>query len=138
MALEESLPDEMNEQSARDEEWRNRRAHPRHDVDCHMTIASITGAIEMPGRMVEVSVGGCQVMTDERFLAGIMVRVEVQFQLRGMAFRLNGVTQGARAKKRFAIRFVDISPRKRAQLAEVLAEVAAEQAAASDAEAPNS
>jgi PilZ domain len=135
MAVEEIHPGASDQGEAKQGEakgidWRERRGHPRHLVDCRMTVSSLTGAIEMPGRLVELSAGGCRVKTDQRFLAGILVRVEVQFQLRGIAFRLNGVTQGGRNSKSFAVRFVDISSRKRAELAEVLAEVESENATA--------
>ena len=130
MAVQEPRPGELGQEKTTPVNWRDRRGHPRHDVNCRMTVSSLTGAIEMTGLLMDLSAGGCRVRTDKRFLAGILVRVEVQFQLHGIAFRLNGVTQGSRSSKTFGVRFVDISVRKREELADVLAEVAAAEAAA--------
>jgi len=102
-----------------------RRAFPRHSVDCPATITLLGGVGKIAGRMVDLSRGGCRLATPERMLVGILARVEVQFQLRGLAFRIVGVTAGTRTGKSFAVRFLDLPRRREEELAEVLAEVAA-------------
>jgi c-di-GMP-binding flagellar brake protein YcgR len=102
----------------------DRRAFPRYVVDCPVVISFLTGAAQMPGKMVDLSLGGCRVNTEQRFTGGILVRVEVQFQLLGTAFRIVGVTVGSREARCFMVRFVDMPKRRRDELAEVLAEVA--------------
>jgi hypothetical protein len=101
-----------------------RRAFPRYTVDCPATITLLAGAGKITGRMVDLSRGGCRLATPERMLVGILARVEVQFQLRGLAFRIVGVTAGTRTGKSFAVRFLDLPRRREEELAEVLAEVA--------------
>jgi c-di-GMP-binding flagellar brake protein YcgR len=101
-----------------------RRTYPRHEVDCEVVIATISGSAQMQGRLSDLSLGGCRLITDQRYIAGVMVRVEVVFQLRGVAFRFAGVTVGTRDPRCFAIRFVDMPKRRREELAAVLAEVA--------------
>jgi c-di-GMP-binding flagellar brake protein YcgR len=128
-----SRPPDGNELREHDEQESQkqgpeRREHPRYEVDCVMRLASLKGSVDMPGRLVNLSAGGCKVLTDTRFLAGSLVRVEVQFRLRGIQFRFTGVTQGSRSGRSFAIRFLDISPRRREELDEVLAELDKESA----------
>jgi len=102
----------------------DRRAYPRHAVDCAVVVSAVSGSAQMQGRLTDLSLGGCRVVADQRYSAGILVRVEVQFQLRGIAFRFAGVTIGSREARCFAVRFVDMPPRRREELAEVLAEMA--------------
>jgi c-di-GMP-binding flagellar brake protein YcgR len=104
---------------------RERRAYPRHQVDCPATITVLTGAGQISGRLVDLSLGGCRLATAERALVGIMVRVEVQFQLRGIAFRVIGVAAGTRTGKSFAIRFLDMPKRRYDELVGLIAEVEA-------------
>lgn len=103
----------------------NRRAFPRHVVDCPVTVIPVGGVGQMAGSLSDLSLGGCLVRLQQRYLAGMLVRVEVQFQLRGIAFRILGVTVGTRGAQSFAIRFLDMPERRRAMLAEVLVEIAA-------------
>ena len=102
----------------------DRRAHVRHAVDCPVEVVPLTGATRIAGRLVDLSLGGCRLETPERVMVTIQMRVELQFQVRGIAFRLIGVCQGTRGGNLYAVRFQNISDRKRAELAEVLAEVA--------------
>ena len=101
-----------------------RRAYPRHAVDCAVVVAPLNGATRISGKMVDLSLGGCRISTEHRYTAGTLVRVELQFQLQGVAFRIAGVTVGSRGAKSFSIRFLDMPMRRRDELAEVLAEVA--------------
>jgi hypothetical protein len=103
----------------------NRRAFPRHAVDCPVTVIPVGGIGQMAGQLSDLSMGGCLVRLGQRYLAGMLVRVEVQFQLRGIGFRILGVTVGTRGAQSFAIRFVDVPDRRREELAEVLKEIAA-------------
>jgi len=102
-----------------------RRIHPRYSVDCVAQVLLVSGATPIPGKMQDLSMSGCRIEVEQKFHAGIQSRVEVQFQLRGIAFRLMGATAGTRSTKSFAVRFLDMSDRRRDELAEVIAEVAA-------------
>ena len=106
-----------------------RRAYPRHAVDCPVIVLSVSGSMHIQGRLSDLSLGGCLVVAEQRYTAGIQVRVEVQFQLRGIAFRIVGVTVGSRETKSFAVRFLDMPARRRQELSEMLEEVAATNAA---------
>ena len=45
------------------------------------------------GRILDLSLSGCRIRTDERFPVGIYTRVETEFRLEGLPFRLGGVVQ---------------------------------------------
>ncbi len=100
-----------------------RRAQARHSVDSNAAIFLVDVASKAVGRIVDVSLGGCRICTDERFPLGIYRRVEVQFVLDGLPFRLGGVTQSLHDRKTVGIRFLDLSERKREQLAVLVEEI---------------
>jgi len=111
--------------SVKQEAGAERRKFPRHVVDCQAAVFPVSGAVQLQGTLSDLSMGGCLVVANQRYTAGILVRVEVQFQLQGIVFRIVGVVVGTRGAKSFAVRFLDLPARRRDQLAEVLAESAA-------------
>jgi hypothetical protein len=72
-----------------------------------------------------MSAGGCRIRTDERFPVGIYTRVETEFRLEGLPFRLGGVIQAIQDRERFlvGIRFLDMSARKREQVEQLMQEI---------------
>jgi hypothetical protein len=59
----------------------------------------------------------------ERFPVGIYTRAEIEFKLQGTALLLGGVVQAIHGRNEVGIRFLDVSPRKREQLAELIEEI---------------
>lgn len=108
---------------------RNRRASPRYGVDGDAHLLLLNLGSTLPCRIVDLSLNGCLMRTQERFVAGMLVRVEVAFKVRGFAFRFGGVTQWTDGRHLAGIRFVDVSMRRREELVEALREVEAEIAA---------
>ncbi len=102
---------------------RERRAHPRLNVDTSALLHLIDIAAQVRGRIIDLSQGGCLIHTFQRFPVGIFRRVETEFQLHGLPFRLAGVTQTIYDPHRVGIRFLDMSNRKREQLTELIGEV---------------
>ena len=100
-----------------------RRAYARHCVDCAIYVRSLGGSPAVDGLLLDLSLGGCLIVSDRPIPFGMQSRVEVQFQLRGVDFRILGVTVGSRGATRFAIRFLDMPAKRHSDLAEVLAEV---------------
>ena len=100
-----------------------RRSHQRHRVDTRVKLTLIRGAITMQGCIVNLSQGGCRLRTDEHFKVGIYTRVEAEFYLHGLPFRLAGVSQAIMDRNTIGVRFLDMSERKRAQLTELIAEI---------------
>jgi c-di-GMP-binding flagellar brake protein YcgR len=91
----------------------------------------VNTGILMPGRVLDLSLGGCKIRTEEPFNVGIFVRVEAEFCVQGLAFRIAGVTQAIFDKNTLGVRFLDMSQRRREQLAELIAEIAEATALAS-------
>lgn len=54
---------------------------------------------------------------------GIYTRIEAEFCCQGLTFRLGGVIQAIHDRNIIGIRFLDLSERKRQQIAELIAEM---------------
>ena len=102
---------------------RDRRETLREEVDTTAVIHLIKIASRLPGRILDLSLSGCRIRTDERFPVGIYTRVETEFRLEGLPFRLGGVIQAIHDKHTVGIRFLDISSRKREQVEELIEDI---------------
>jgi len=116
-------------EGAAQRERSNRRQLQRFSLDEDATLHMVNHGNSVVCRVVDISQGGCRLLTRERFQAGIMVRVEVNFKVRGLVFRFSGVTQWTDSRHQLGIRFVDVPSRRRQELVEALDELAAELAA---------
>ena len=101
----------------------DRRAQSRHAVDTSAVVFLIHIASRMQGRILDLSLGGCRVRTNEPFPVGIYTRVEVEFRLEGLPFRLGGVIQAIHDRHHVGIRLLDVSSRKREQLEQLIEEI---------------
>ncbi len=102
---------------------RDRRAQARHEVDTSAIILLVNISAKIKGRIIDLSLGGCRIRTDERFPVGIYTRIETDFFLEGLPFRLGGVVQAIQGKDLVGIRFLDMSERKKDQLKQLIAEI---------------
>ena len=102
-----------------------RRAEPRLGVDSGVVLHLIDLAANIHGRIVDISLGGCHIRTDRSFPVGIFRRVEIEFRLEGIPFRLGGVTQAVYDRSNVGVRFLDLSERKRGQLLQLIEEIKA-------------
>jgi len=102
---------------------RQRIVQRRHAVDTTAIIRLIDLAADLPGQIVDISLGGCRIRTERRFPLGIFRRVEVEFRIEGLPFRLGGVTQTIHDPFNVGIRFLDLSDRKREQLRQLIEEI---------------
>jgi hypothetical protein len=104
---------------------RDRRAQSRQAVDTSAVILLINIASQVHGRILDLSVGGCRIHTDERFPVGVYTRVETEFHLEGLPFRLGGVIQAIhdQCRQLVGIRFLDMSVRKREQVEQLIEEI---------------
>ena len=100
-----------------------RRAESRHTVDTTANILLVKVASRIPGRILNLSLSGCRIRTNEQFPVGIYTRVETEFHLEGLPFRLGGVVQTLQDRQQVGIRFLDMSERKREQLSQLIAEI---------------
>lgn len=102
---------------------RERRTEARHSVDSQAGIFLLDVRSLIQGRILDVSMAGGRIRCHERFPVGIYRRVEVEFVLDGLPFRLAGVVQAVHDHFTVGIRFLDVSERKKEQLAMLLEEL---------------
>ena len=100
-----------------------RRGQFRHQVDTSVKIFLVRGGGTLTGRILDLSLNGCRIRTDERFPLGIYTRVETEFRLEGLPFRLGGVVQAIHGPFAVGVRFLDLSERKREQVAGLIEEI---------------
>lgn len=100
-----------------------RRMQARHPVDTSAVIYLIDLAAVVHGRILDLSLSGCRIRADQRFPLGIFRRVETEFRIEGLPFRLGGVTQGIYDRCTVGIRFLNISERKKEQLIQLIEEI---------------
>jgi hypothetical protein len=79
-------------------------------------------------RIDNLGLDGCRIRTAERFRAGTRVRVELSFRVRGLDFRVSGLTQWTDARQLAGIHFENVSLRRKDELVEALSEVKEENA----------
>jgi hypothetical protein len=102
---------------------RERRQQSRHEVDTTATILLVNVGSTLRGRILDLSLAGCRIRTDEHFPVGIYTRVETEFRYQGLPFRLGGVIQAIHDRNTVGIRFLDLSQRKREQVLDLIGEI---------------
>jgi hypothetical protein len=102
---------------------RDRREVTREAVDTTAVIVLVKIASRLPGRILDLSLSGCRIRTDERFPVGIYTQVETEFRIAGLPVRLGGVVQAIHDKHTVGIRFLDMSSRKREQVEELIRDI---------------
>lgn len=102
---------------------RDRRSQPRHNVDTSATILVADAASRINGRILNLSLGGCRIRTEEHFPVGIYTGIEIEFHLEGKPFRLGGVVQAIQDRQFVGIRFLNMRSRKREQIEQLIAEI---------------
>jgi hypothetical protein len=81
-----------------------RRTDPRSGVETTATIHLVKIGSKLAGQVLDLSLGGCRIRTDERFPVGIYTRVETEFRLQGICFLLAGVVQTIHDRHQVGIR----------------------------------
>ena len=123
MAMESADLTQVASLSQAKPNMRDRREAPREEVNTSAVITLVNIASRLCGRIIDLSLGGCRIRTDERFPVGIYTRVETEFRLEGLPFRLGGVIQAIHDRHTVGIRFLDMSSRKREQLEQLIEEI---------------
>lgn len=113
---------------------RNRRRQARQKIDTSATIFLVRIGSTLRGRILDLSLNGCRICTDEHFPLGIYTRVETEFRIEGLPIRLGGVIQAIHNRNTVGIRFLDLSDRKRQQVLELIGEIKQLHAAQTPAE----
>jgi hypothetical protein len=129
-----ALSAESGPESSQASTYRNRRRQARQEMDTSATIFLVRIGSTLRGRILDLSLNGCRIRTDVRFPVGIYTRVETEFCLEGLRFRLGGVIQAIHNRNTVGIRFLDLSDRKRQQVLELIGEIKQLHAAQTTAE----
>ena len=106
-------------------EFRHRhgRKDSRYGVDDSASILLVRVGSTLRGRVLDLSLSGCRIRTEDRFPLGIYTRIETEFRVQGVPFRLGGVIQAIHDCRTVGIRFLDLSERKRQQINELIQEL---------------
>lgn len=131
-AVPQTLPPDARPPAPPAPSGRERRTQTRATVDASAFISLVKTGSRLEGCLVDLSLGGCCIRLRERFPLGIYTRAEVEFRLEGLSFRLGGVIQTIHDKHTVGIRFLDMSERKRTQVAELMAEIQSAQQSAQE------
>jgi hypothetical protein len=102
---------------------RERRAHFRHEVHTSAAIFLVHTGFNQIGSILNLSLDGCRIRTDEQFLLGIYTRVEAEFRVAGRPFRVGGVIQDIREGELVGIRFAELSESSREPLEQLIAQM---------------
>jgi hypothetical protein len=101
----------------------DRRAALREKVDTSAVMDLVKIALQLRGSIVDLSLSGCRIHTDERFPADIDTWVETEFRLNGLPFRLGGVVRVIYDQHTVGIRFLYRSTRMREQVEELMEDI---------------
>jgi hypothetical protein len=103
----------------------DRRREPQAEADTSAVILLVGIGCQLHGQIIELSPGGCRIHIKERFPVDIDMKVETEFRLGGLPFRLGGVIQGVHDRDRHSvgIRFLHVSERKRVLVEQLMEEI---------------
>ncbi|MFZ1087017.1 MAG: PilZ domain-containing protein, partial [Terracidiphilus sp.] len=107
------------------EKREERRASPRLAVEEPAAIVILEEGVGFRCSVLDLSLSGCRLHTSLRFPGSAWDRVEISFKLRGISLRFSGEIQWIDGRQKVGIRFINLTPRRRTELAEVLAEIKA-------------
>jgi c-di-GMP-binding flagellar brake protein YcgR len=113
----------------------NRRQIPRFDVDEPAAMLVVSHGTRCQCRILDLSLGGCRLYTDDRVEVSVSTRVEVSFKVNGIVLRFPGTVQWTDGRHMVGVRFAEMSSRRRDELSEILNEVDEENTARAAKEA---
>jgi hypothetical protein len=115
-----SLEHEAGNDQGRGED---RRAHPRFSVDEEARMLLVGHGYSSECRVLDLSIEGCRLHSSGRILPALHTRVEITFTINGIPFRVGGTVQRNNGAGELGVRFPDMTDHRRAEWAEIVAEV---------------
>jgi hypothetical protein len=103
----------------RDARFRDRRVDERFEINTPGGCLSCQGS-KYPCEIVDVSLTGCCVRAESKFLPGNLANVEVILPVLGMVLRMAGITQWITRQNLIGVRFLHANSRSKNQLAGLL------------------
>jgi hypothetical protein len=126
------VEDKSEDQSTPIEE---RRKFPRQAVEGPAAIVILEQGVGFRCSVLDLSLSGCRLRTGLRFPGTAWDHVEVSFKLRGISLRFDGEIQWIDGLQKIGIRFMELTPHRRTELADMLTELKAYNEARADTEA---
>jgi hypothetical protein len=111
--------DAQEQARTRDARFRDRRADERYEINAPGGCLNYRGSA-FPCEIIDVSLSGCCVRCESKFLPGNLANVEVVLPILGMVLRMVGTTQWLTRQNLIGIRFFHANPRSKNQLAGLL------------------
>jgi hypothetical protein len=110
---------EFRQENDREQRNRDRRIFERYGLENPKGSLKYNGD-KTPCDIVDVSLGGCCIRTETRFVAGNLAQVQVEMPIHGMLLRMAGITQWTSRNNLVGIRFIHPSQRSKNELAGLL------------------
>lgn len=113
----------------------DRRAHPRFSVHEEAQMLLVGHGHAADCRVLDLSLQGCRLHCDAKISFPLHARVEITFTINRIPFRLGGVIQRNNGTGDLGVRFPEMTGHRRAEWAEIVAEVQQRAVARADHEA---
>ena len=95
----------------------------KKDGEWPANVESPTETLHLIGAIIHLSLAGCSVRTVKPFTGDLLRQVEVEFEVRGLPFRIAGVKQERYDAHTVGVLFNQMSYRKREELAQLIEEI---------------
>lgn len=105
-------------------EGRERRRSPRLECSGNANVRMLNldteDSIQFQGKILNLSLVGCCIETEEPTALRVNDQLEVYFQLNGFPLLLMGIAKSIHSPQKIGIEFLEVSPRKQDQLKYIL------------------
>jgi hypothetical protein len=98
---------------------RERRVFERHDLPESPGTLHYRGE-SFPCKLLDISMGGCRVLTQSRFRDGAVANVELELSIFGLPLKICGVTQWSASSQQIGIRFIHPGVKTKNQVAGII------------------
>jgi hypothetical protein len=97
-----------------------RRAHPRHSIGTTAVITVTNTGGQLRGWLLDLSLSGCRVRTDEPSELSAEARVSAELLLGGVLVYANGVVEANEDQHNLRIRFLDMNDSQREKVGKLI------------------
>ncbi|MBT9331312.1 PilZ domain-containing protein [Paracidobacterium acidisoli] len=98
-----------------------RRQASRYDCEGYAEVFLPLGGLRFRGRILNLSLTGCFIEANFNLERG--TRVEIYFEARHLRFRVAGAVAALRNRRGVGVSFVDLTPRRAAQIEDLVQEL---------------
>jgi len=98
---------------------RERRVHERHELPAAPGTLHYRGE-SFPCKVLDISMGGCRVVTQSMFRDGAIANVELELRVFGLLLKICGITQWSTSSRQVGIRFIHPGVKTKNQVAGII------------------